>query len=468
MRATTLSAALFATVAALLAVTAAPADSDLFWHLASGDWMLDHGRLLDHDVYSYTRTGAPYSVGQWLGQIALALAFRWAAWPGVDVLRALLVGVATFAFARIVLRVQPHVGWAALPILGTILVSRMVWGDRPQLFTLALFAIVVDLLMAARLEGRTRRLAIVPAIFLVWANLHNAFVIGEVALAVFTIEVFLEGSRAQRRAFGLTLLASVVLALLNPAGAGAFARAAAYGALLANWIVEDRPLDMLSGAGLVLGSLLIVSLGAALARGRDGIAARLGAPLLWPGLIGPFSVLAIAIQRETPYACMLVAPFAAAMVPDALGRARTVAPSVPRAAGAIVSAALLAAAAALAITSAPREPDLRAYPAGALTTLAALHGNVLNEYDWGGYLIRFAPEHPTFIDGRGEALFVPDVLNDFGRMVQVRTGYRELLKQWDIRIALLRPDRALAGALREDGWLVRAEDGGRWVLLERP
>ena len=487
MRATTLAALFFAALAAALAMLQAPSDSDLFWHLSTGEWTLDHGQVLDRDIWSFTRDGTQYSVGSWLGDVILALVYRAGGWVGIDVLRALLVGVAAFFTARITLRVQPHVGWAAFPILGTILVSRMVWGDRPQLFTLALFPVVLDILLAARLRdpretsasaGGYRaspirlltspvgRLYLLPPLFVIWANLHNAFVIGLVAVAVVAFDAFLERDAAWRR-FALIALLSVIATQLNPVGGAAIKRAAAYGALLPGWIVEDRPLDVLSGAGFIFAILLVAAIAAAMVRGRDGIATRLGAPLLWPGLIAPFAVAALAIQRETPYACMALAPFVAAMVPDALGRPRIVAPDVPRVAGvaaAVIVAGLLVVEAALV---APREPDLSAYPSAALPPLRQMSGNLLNEYDWGGYLIRYAPEHRTFIDGRGEALFLPDVLDDFQRAVALAPGYRDVLKRWDIAVALLRPERPLAAALREDGWRVIASDS-RWVLLSRP
>ncbi|MDQ2953231.1 MAG: hypothetical protein M3R54_13315, partial [Chloroflexota bacterium] len=188
---------------------------------------------------------------------------------------------------------------------------------------------------------------------------------------------------------------------------------------------------------------------------------------LWPGLIAPFAVAALAIQRETPYACMVLAPFVAAMVPDALGRPRVVAPSVPRVAALGLGLVLAALLLIETVVAAPREPDLSAYPVAALGALRATPGNLLNEYDWGGYLIRYAPEHRTFIDGRGEALFLPDVLDDFQRAVALAPSYRDILKRRDIAIALLRPDRPLVGALRDDGWRVLASDP-RWVLLSRP
>lgn len=465
-RATTLAALAFAAIAAALALLQAPADSDMFWHLQTGAWTLDHGQVLDHDIWSFTKTGTAYNVGSWLGDVVMALVFRAGAWRGLDALRALLVGIAIFFTARATLRTQPHVGWAAVPILGVTLVSRMVWGDRPQLFTLAFFAIVLDVLFATRADSRTRRLWILPPLFVLWANLHNAFVIGLVAVAIFAIDMILERLRGWR-AFTIVAVLSVVATQLNPAGGGAIKRAAAYGALLPGWIVEDRPLDILSGAGLVFAMLLLLALAAAMLRGREGIAARLGTPLLWPGLIAPFAILALAIQRETPYACMVLAPFVAAMVPDALGRRVVVPPAVPRAAAITFGVVIAAALVLELVTVAPAAPDLSTYPTGALAPLASAQGNLLNEYDWGGYLIAYAPGHRTFIDGRGEALFVPDVLDDFQRAVALAPGYRDVLSRWDIALVLLRPDRPLAGALREDGWRVLGSSD-TWVLLARP
>jgi hypothetical protein len=352
-------------------------------------------------------------------------------------------------------------------VLCTILVSRMVWGDRPQLFTLALFPLVLDVLCGARLDGHLRRLWILPPVLLLWANLHNAFALGLAAVAIFAVEAVLERDRARLRPFIVALVASTIASLLNPSGPGALGRATAFARAPSDWIVEERALDILSGPGLVFAFLLLVALTAALVRGREGIVARLGAPLLWPGLVVPFALLALTIQRSTPYACMTLAPFVAAMAPDALRRARTTAPAVPRMAQ-VASVALLAAMLALAAaTGAPREPDLSAYPAAALAALRDARGNLLNEYDWGGYLIRYTPEHPVFVDGRVNSLYPREIVADFQNAVSLAPGYRDVLRRWDIAIVLLRPDRPLSAALREDGWKVLGSDA-KWVLLSRP
>ena len=51
MKTTTLTAIVLASIAAALAMLQAPADSDLFWHLSQGEWTLDRGSVLDHDIW---------------------------------------------------------------------------------------------------------------------------------------------------------------------------------------------------------------------------------------------------------------------------------------------------------------------------------------------------------------------------------------------------------------------------------
>ena len=464
----TLTAALLAFAAAALALLAPPSDSDLFWHLASGDWMLGHARVLDHDVFSFTRAGAVYSTGQWLGEIVLALAFQAGGWLGITLLRTTLIAIATFFMARAVLRAQPHVGWAAFPALALILETRAIWGDRPQLFSLALFPLVLDLLLTTREDRRARRLWLVPPLVAIWANLHGAFAAGLALIAIFAVEAWLVGDRRLARALAFAAGGSLAASVLNPAGLGALAAGVSYASTSGAQVIEEGPLDVLTGRGAIFAAFLLAALLTAIILGREGVAERIGpSAFLWAGLITPFALLGLAIQRQAPFACMTMAPFVAAAVPAALGRMRVMAPRVPLAFAAPVLAAAGVALLFEILLAAPRAPDLSAFPEGALDSLARTRGNLLNEYDWGGYLIRAAPAHPVFVDGRGATLYV-QLLGDFDEAVRLGPGYREVLAKWDIALTLLRPDRPLAVVLREQGWRVLGESPPRWVLLARP
>src|SRR2546430_13817824 len=126
----------FASAVFIAAVGLPSTDSDTYWQLASGRWMLDHGELLRRDVFSATITGAPLGIGEWLGQLVFAVVFAAGGWAGVVVLRSLLVAIAGFFVARLA-----HRGgipwWISLPLsAGALPVSRITSTDPPPPFTL--------------------------------------------------------------------------------------------------------------------------------------------------------------------------------------------------------------------------------------------------------------------------------------------------------------------------------------------
>lgn len=465
MKATTVLAVVLAALIGTLAATVAANDPDMFWHLTSGAWMLDHGQILDRDIYSTTMAGTPYSVGQWLGEVIFAALYRTGGWVAVDLLRGTLVGIATLFTARVVLRFQAHPGWAIGPIIATILISKFLWGERPQLFSFALFPFFLDTLLATRLGAHRRVWLLVPAM-LVWANLHGGFVAGLALTAVFVVEAWLSRS-SSRRVLTFAAGPMLVASLLTPSGLAAFSFAASY-ASSASTVAEERPTDITSPAGLVFAAMLLGALFLVLVVDRRALQTRARCSILWVGLVVSFTVLGLAHQRLLPYAAMVLAPLVAGLLPALFGRPITIAPVIPRRAAGLAIATLLVGSMAVAVSAAPRQPDLSAYPAGALIPLREHPGPVLNEYDWGGYLIYAAPGQPTFVDGRGAALYPARLIGEFETAVQLRDGYRGVLDRHGIRLVLLRPDRPLVSALREDGWPVLAEEGGRWILLMRP
>src|SRR5512146_225987 len=51
-------------------------DGDTFWQLAAGQKMLELGRVLKTDPFSYTMPGATWHTHEWLSEIFFALAYR--------------------------------------------------------------------------------------------------------------------------------------------------------------------------------------------------------------------------------------------------------------------------------------------------------------------------------------------------------------------------------------------------------
>jgi hypothetical protein len=441
-----------ASAAFAIAVSLPGGDPDTYWHLASGKWMVDHGQLLRADVFSSTVNGAPYSVGEWLGELAIYGAYLVGGWAGIALLRATLVAVGAFFITRVALRAAPAPFAIAVTAIALAL-SEITWTDRPQLFTFALFPLLLELLVVAR-AGRTRLLFAVPPLILLWTNLHGGYALGLALVAIFGAEAILTRRNA------IPFAAAAVLALgasfLDPGSLGLGA-AAAHATSPPRFIVEEAPPDVLRPSGFVFALFGLATLGLALARGGTLLDAFLLVPLFWLGL---------SAQRHMPYFALAATPYIAAGVSELWWRWR---PSsrfaMPRPVIVGVGAGLVAIV-AVSVATAPFAPDESRYPTAARAVLAATSGNLLNEYDWGGYLIWRVPERPVFVDGRLFP-FLPDVFTEYEEMVFVRPGWREQLDRHAIAQVLLRPDRPLVTALRDLGWTIVAEDATA-VVLERP
>jgi len=449
-------APLFVALAAFaLALATPPSDPDMYWHLASGKWMLEHGALLRADVFSSTVSGQPYSVGEWLGQIVLYVSYLAGGWSGLVILRGLLVGVSAFFLTRVALRGGAPVIVAVPITCAALILSEIVWTDRPHLFTLTLFPLLLDLLLLAR-AGRFRLLLAVPPLILLWTNLHGGYALGLALVGIFTLEALI--LRRSFIAFAITAMTAFAASLVDPGSLGLGA-AAAHATAPPRFIAEESPPDVTNPAGFLFTAFIIGTLAVAMRGGGTLLDLLMLAPLLWLGL---------SAQRHMPYFAFVAAPFISAALPRAIPQLeRWLARRRPYPAVVVLGlGAGVAAMALVALAFVPNAPNERAYPTAALAATRSGSGVLLNEYDWGGYLIWRAPERQVFVDGRLFP-FLPEVFADWREAVEVGPRWKQVLDRYKVAQVLLRPDRALVSALREEGWRVVTEDA-RAVLLERP
>jgi hypothetical protein len=440
----------------IVAVGLPSTDSDTYWQLATGRWILDHREFLRQDIFSSTVAGAHFGIGEWLGQIAFAASFSAAGWAGVAVLRATLVAAASFFVVRLARRGRTP-WWISLPlVVAALLVSKITWTDRPQLFTLALFPALLELLLSVSTPaGFSRRLLVLPPLFLIWTDLHGGYLLGLILVAIFAAEAVLTSGR-RGLPLAVTAVACLAVTFLNPAPLDLAGAAREDFLHPPRFLGEFLPPDVVKPAGALFAGFVMLVIGSAMLRGGSLGEAMLLAPLLY---------LAFTAQRQMLFFCFAATAFLGARLTELLPRGRALALPAPMR----LPVALVLVIAALASTfSAPVRPDDRAYPVGALDALRVDNGVLLNEYDWGGYLIFNLPARPVFIDGR----YVPylgGVLDDYRALVGLRPGWHDLLDKYRVGELLLQPQRPLAVALREDGWRVRSSDPeGRWIVLARP
>jgi hypothetical protein len=213
--------ALGAAMAAFALAAFSPAvfhDSDTYWQIAAGGWMLDHHAILHHDIFSYTKMGAPWHTQEWLAEIVMALAFRLGGWAWLHALFAIAAAI-TAAIMGWSLRAR----MAFLPaFLTTLLGLACVGGSllaRPHMLALPLLAFWVLGLMRARERDGSPDLRLI-AIMPLWANLHGGFAFGLAIAAALGIEAVIESAHIWQTAknWGLFVALATLSALITPDG----------------------------------------------------------------------------------------------------------------------------------------------------------------------------------------------------------------------------------------------------------
>lgn len=416
------------------------ADNDLWGRVRFGQAMIAAGHIIRTDPYSYSVAGHIWLDHEWLTEIIMAAVYNSLGVVGLKLFK-LALTAATFVFLAMADAETGAPVPVQLAVLLTCAVSvSMQMQFRPQLFTFALLSALIFLL-ARDTYQRERKIRLWHAIpmFLLWGNLHGGFIAGLVALAVYATvsgvqEVWAGRGVGRACKLGAITAAAALATIVTPYGIGIwqFVLHALTNPLTRVAILDFQPFARalaeqwrLSPAGSVE-YLCAIAMAAALV-----VALVLGPATDDLALVAVASMMtaaAVTSVRNVPIALITIAPPLTYHLALAL-RAGHVAinepePAVKPAAELRVrrwwidQGVLYAAALALLLATGLFSNRLRPndqYPAGAVRFMKShgLHGNVLNSFDWGEYLIwHLEPGSKVFVDGRYDTVFPERVLNE--------------------------------------------------------
>ena len=210
--------------------------SDFWWHLNTGRWIWEHGAMPSDDPFLFSSAspldaraylilrGYPLSQLLFFGTYTLANAQGLVALKGL--LMTLFYGLLWNHFRRSGL--HPIL---ALAIVGVLPLLFFRFDElRPQIFSFIFTLLVLQLtehFLADERSGKPLKhyLFLLPAIMLLWANLHRGFIIGIGVLFVFLFAEWIARKKnlnplsddAYRRLVILTIT-SAAISLVNPVG----------------------------------------------------------------------------------------------------------------------------------------------------------------------------------------------------------------------------------------------------------
>ncbi|MBY0280354.1 hypothetical protein K2Z84_33900 [Candidatus Binatia bacterium] len=451
-------------------------DPDLWGHVHYGQAILAGDGLPRQDVFSYTAPGAPFYDHEWLSDLVLAALYGAGGTAALIVFK-LLVGLLLLlalldAAARLAERLTP--GEAPHPlVVAAVLVTALAVitpgaSFRPQLFTMLLLAAELALLLRAerRLDDGVVlpwQLAVLPLAMVPWANLHGGFLVGIGLLGVYcAAHLGCWGlARVRGRNDGLTTrqagalaatgIAVLLAPLVNPYGTELYAYLAATLDMHGE-IREWRPISVLSVEYLRFKLLCVAALGAAaMLLARTSRSDRARTTLAW---LVPYLALAAGLsfrhQRHSVLFGIAATPLVVVGVEQvrraALRRWPALVPR-PQVWIAIAGGALAIALVQVHGFATQVARDGMAirfgrldYPIDAVEFMRThgIGGNVAMPFEWGAYAIaKLAPGSRVFIDGRFEAVYPPQVIDDYFAFMHGTGDWERLLDAYPTDVVVV-------------------------------
>jgi hypothetical protein len=436
-------------------------DPDVWWHLRTGQLIVQTHAIFHTDPYSFTRFGQPWIDHEWLSQILIFGMYRLAGWGG------LIVGfgaITAAAYLLVFLRCpgRPYVA-GVITLLGAF-ASAPSWGVRPQMLTLLLASVL--LLILERSTQRPKLLWWTPALMLLWVNLHAGYALGIALMTLFLVGDALDvafgfkdrtASADRFRALTLAIAACAAVVPLNPYGAVMYAypletlRSRAMQSYIGEWFSPDfHQARYLPTLVMILATVALPALSPRRLRPREIL------------LLSVTTYAAMRSVRHIPIYALVAIPILSATLlawwqerGKAQGPKSKLASLTP--AKSFLNALLLAGfivflvARVRYVAHRQAETEAKELPAAAVSFIAVHQPPVpmLNHYNWGGYFIwRLYPEYRVYIDGRAD-LYGDAFMEDLATTYYLRgDSWRSPFEKWGIRTVVLPPDAPLVTALQ--------------------
>ncbi|MDH5372748.1 MAG: hypothetical protein OEX97_07375 [Acidimicrobiia bacterium] len=411
-------------------------DSDMWWHLRTGDLIRDTGSVPVVDPFSWTASGEAWQPNAWLSDVMFSWLREVGGLAALSVYRS--VGVILIgSLLWWALRRRGSSEWAAIAavLFGVLLMMPFIT-ERPQVIGFVLFAALMHLLPKT-LEASWPALAGTGVLLALWANLHGSFIMG-----IGVIGLSATGYLIRQRELHtplLVVLVGVTTPLLNPYGLNVYRQALSI-PTVSSFIDEWRPFDLTDVRDqLIALFILIAFLG--MWRGDRWKQWDVSIPMI--ALI----LLTTGAIRTAPFLLMWGAPFfAMALSSLAIPRLRSwAAPRAGPMGTGLVIAGLVLAGSMVPNISEAGSIDLERVPIKEVDVLPSAC-RLLNEYEFGGVVIdRRWPDLLVSQDGRND-------LYGLDRIEQQESWFTDgdlaIIEQEGMTCVLARPTRPLATALR--------------------
>lgn len=457
-------------------------DPDFGWHIKTGEYISKSG-IPRTDIFSYTMPSFPWIDHEWLTNYLMFKAMEHIEYLGLAFIFSLLALLSLIASVGIPNNINKRIVF--IITAGVIFPA---FGIRPQVISWLFLAILTIFLYRENFWKKYK--LFLPVLFLIWVNLHGAFASGIVILGFFILFKTIR-KRSIIIDYYIVFFLCLVATLINPYGFRIwkevivqFTDTPLYRRQIAEWM----PSIFSGNTIFALFLAMICSL---------TFYMRRKFLLENKALVVVLAYQAVFTTRHIPIFTIMTAPLVMKLL-EIFQKNLTTKESMRRFRISlnfllVISISTVIITAILNIRAMRKVNESDFYPKNAVEFLrkSNFEGQILNSYDWGGYLIWKYPEKKVFIDGR-----MPSMKRDTAPTSELTWAYKtytelykegvdiDTIEKLPINIILIRNDPDLDIEKKEPNIVARIarlfidvedisvftkklKDSGNWEIVHR-
>ena len=156
---------------------------DIWWYLNSGLWILEHGQILDYEIWSFTEPDSAWVNVSWLFQIFIALVYKFFDLWGLFIFKFLSV---FFIFYAVAISIKAEKAKSSY-ILSILILLPFIYGFIHLRSNLIEVVSLVSLVLLSQKPCNARIVTGSFLILLILANCHASAIVGSVAFTLHLI-----------------------------------------------------------------------------------------------------------------------------------------------------------------------------------------------------------------------------------------------------------------------------------------
>ncbi|MBC8490315.1 MAG: hypothetical protein ISS16_08260 [Ignavibacteria bacterium] len=192
--------ALFAIFIILLTTFKISGDDDVFWHLATGRYIIETGTVPSTDVFGFITEGQEWMPFEWGWDVITFFIFKASGYTGLSIFRTLIFLIIFFLYFLILrkFKVSYTISTLILTLLAFGIIDRLT--PRPHIISMLFFVLLLYVIIDYRYFNREnyKKLFFIPVIFLLWANLHMGILAGMLLFGIYILSEVIIFYRPQK------------------------------------------------------------------------------------------------------------------------------------------------------------------------------------------------------------------------------------------------------------------------------